>query len=372
MKIAFLSNFYNHHQSYLSKELYKLTEGQYRFIETEAVPGERKKLGYSEKKDEFVMSYYDSKEEAQQWIDDATVVIMGSAPGNLLENRKKKNKLIFRYAERPLKNGFEFWKYPIRWLRWHRSNPKNKPIYMLCASGFTASDYAKFGVFKNKCYKWGYFPECKKYESIEKLIENKKTNEILWCGRFLDWKHPDDVLTIAEWLKRDGYDFHVSMIGTGELEANLKRRVSDSHLQQQVSFLGSMSPEKVRQYMERAGIFLFTSDRKEGWGAVLNESMNSGCIVIASDQIGSVPYLLRDNDNGMIYKSGDTKSLYEKVRIALSSSEHQLRLGRNAYKTIVKDWNYEIAATRFIELAKLLLSEQDVVNCFDSGPCSKA
>ncbi len=46
--------------------------------------------------------------------------------------------------------------------------------------------------------------------------------------------------------------------------------------------LGAMSPDKVRAYMERADVFLFTSDFNEGWGAVLNESMNSGCAVVAS------------------------------------------------------------------------------------------
>ena len=45
-------------------------------------------------------------------------------------------------------------------------------------------------------------------------------------------------------------------------------------------------------YMESSHIFLlFTSDRNEG--AALNESMNSGCAVVASDAIGSVPYLMR-------------------------------------------------------------------------------
>ena len=34
--------------------------------------------------------------------------------------------------------------------------------------------------------------------------------------------------------------------------------------------------------MEKADIFLFTSDRREGWGAVANEAMNSACALVVS------------------------------------------------------------------------------------------
>ena len=207
MKILFLSNFFNHHQSAISRELYQQTNGQYRFVSTDTMPEERKQLGYADIMDEFVVHYGENPTQdmkIRQWIDEAEVVIIGSAPEYLIENRKKLHKLILRYSERPLKNGFQFWKYPLRWMKWHEKNPLKAPIYMLCASGFTADDYRKFGLFKNKAYKWGYFPECLKYDNFDGMLKNKKRNEILWCGRFLDWKHPDDAIAVAKKLKSEG------------------------------------------------------------------------------------------------------------------------------------------------------------------------
>ena len=46
MKIVFVSNYYNHHQSAVSMALDKLTNGQYTFIQTEPMSEERLKLGY--------------------------------------------------------------------------------------------------------------------------------------------------------------------------------------------------------------------------------------------------------------------------------------------------------------------------------------
>ena len=65
--------------------------------------------------------------------------------------------------------------------------------------------------------------------------------------------------------------------------------------------------------MRNHDIFIFTSDRQEGWGAVLNEAMDSGSTVVASDAIGSSPFLIKDGQNGFLFKSENHKSLYQKV-----------------------------------------------------------
>ena len=133
-----------------------------------------------------------------------------------------------------------------------------------------------------------------------------------------------------------------------------------------------MPPEQVRDYMEKAGIFLFTSDRQEGWGAVLNEAMNSGCAVVASDAIGSVPYLVKDRENGLVYHSGSVDELLEKVIWLLDCPEQQRRLGENACRTITELWNAQVAAERFIQLAQAILDGDPSPELFQEGPCSRA
>ena len=136
--------------------------------------------------------------------------------------------------------------------------------------------------------------------------------------------------------------------------------------------LGTMPPEKVREYMELSEIFLFTSDRQEGWGAVLNEAMNSGCAVVASHAIGSVPFLLKNGDNGLIYRSGDINDLYEKVKYLLDNQATRAKLGINAYKTLCNKWNAENAAERFVKLSKALLDGKREADLFGEGICSGA
>lgn len=370
MNIIFISNYFNHHQKPLSDAFAMQINQEYQFLETEKLTPERVKLGWNM---ECLPQYVrDTNMNVAAEILNTDVIIAGSAPESMVRQRIKAGKLLFRYSERPLKHGPEPLKYLPRLMRWHYRNPPGKPIYMLCASAFTAGDYRKFGLFKDHRYKWGYFPETRQYPNSDDLFLNKTKTRLLWCGRFLEWKHPDDALTVARRLKEAGVSFTLKMIGTGERENCLRQTIQAEGLQDCVELTGPMPPEQVRDYMEKAGIFLFTSDRQEGWGAVLNEAMNSGCAVVASDVIGSVPYLLKDRENGLVYHSGIIDELFEKVKWLLDHPEEQRRLGENACRTITELWNAEVAAERFIQLAQAILDGDPSPDLFREGPCSRA
>lgn len=372
MRLIFLSNYFNHHQQPLSEALSE--EFDYHFVATTLIPSQRKALGYHmEQLPGYVIPAYSAQERksAEVFLDAADVVIAGSAAENMVRHCIRRNKLLFRYAERPVKTQ-EPLKYFPRLIRWQWRNPFWKPIYLLASSAYTAGDYAKFGLFRNRAYKWGYFPETKRYENVDGLLAEKNTADILWCGRFLDWKHPDDPIKAVRKLRDEGYTFRLRFIGNGDQEENLRSMVKAYAMEECVEFLGSMTPERVREHMEKAGIYLFTSDKQEGWGAVLNESMNSGCAVIASHEIGSVPFLLKDGKNGLIYRSGDVSMLCEKIRHLLDHPQEQRKLGKAGYETIVKEWNAEVAAERVTILAQAILDGDTHPDLYPSGPCSKA
>lgn len=65
----------------------------------------------------------------------------------------------------------------------------------------------------------------------------------------------------------------MELVGNGELQQEMERLVAREGLQEQVKLTGACTPEQVRRKMERAAIFLVTSDQNEGWGAVVNEAM---------------------------------------------------------------------------------------------------
>lgn len=370
--VVFVSNFFNHHQKPFSDAMFGRIGRNYTFIETGTMTQERKALGWGVK----TMPPYVVTREAlcrhrtiyEKLIDEADVVIFGSAPYGLVERRIKADKLTFRYSERPLKKGFQLWKYLPRLIRWHRRNPRNKQLYLLCASAYTASDYAKFFLFKNKSYKWGYFPETKRYEDIDALIAGKEKNSLIWVARYIDWKHPEIAVALCKRLKEAGYSFEMKMIGNGPLLNETIELVKKEGLADTIHVLGAMTPEEVRQHMEQSQIHVFTSDRNEGWGAVLNESMNSACTPVANHDIGSVPFLIEDGKNGYQYTNVD--ELYEKVKYLMEHAEERDKMAKCAYSTIANEWNAEVAAERLIMLASSILEKEE--RTVNKGCCSHA
>lgn len=370
MKIVFLGAYFNHHQKPLSDALNELCD--YSYIATTEMPEMRKALGYDPSlKQQYVCDYKTEQKKAKALIEEADVILTGSAPEELVRKCIKSGKPVFRYSERPLKKGAEPLKYFPRLVKWHLMNPANKPIYMLCASAYTAPDYSKFGLFKNKAFKWGYFPELKEYDE-NVLMVNKNKNSVLWAGRFLDWKHADDAINAAARLKNEGVDFKFSIIGNGPKEEEIRELIRETGLENNVDLLGSMKPEEVREHMEKSEIFVFTSDRNEGWGAVVNESMNSGCCIIASSAAGATPYLIEDGKNGFVYHYGNVDEFYEKLKSALLNREMREEIGRMAYRTIKETWNAKVAAKRFVCMAEKALAGKKLNGTFEEGPCSDA
>ena len=376
MRAVFVSNYLNHHQLLLSKAMIQIGM-EYYFIATTPIPQNRLKLGYEDMNHsyKFVVCSYENEENRKKALElcfDADVVIFGSAPEIYLKERLKKGKLTFRYSERIYKKKKPLYLMPLVALKRFWQCGRHKNMYLLCASAYTSYDFSKTGTFLNKAYKWGYFPEVKKYDNIDALINGKKKNTLLWAGRLIDWKHPENAVEVARRLKQEGYSFTLNIIGTGDMENELKSLILNYGLENCVHMLGSMPPEKVREHMENSEIYLFTSDRQEGWGAVLNESMNSGCAVVASHAIGSVPFLLKDGENGLIYCDGDIDNLYIKVKYLLDNPNKRAEIGRSAYETLCNEWNAENAAKKFIKLANSLLGGDKKADLFKDGVCSKS
>ena len=133
--------------------------------------------------------------------------------------------------------------------------------------------------------------------------------------------------------------------------------------------LGPVDNQTVRKMMLKSDIFLFTSDRNEGWGASLNEAMSSGCACIVSDAIGSSHFLINNGINGLLFKNKNLSSLKEQLRNAFNM-DYRNELAINAYKTMLNEWQPNVAAERLVNLVHRLLEGKDTL--YKSGPCSKA
>ena len=372
MTVTFFINYLNHHQLPVADELYRLLGENFHFVATFPRNPEELKGGedYSPRQYCLLPSENSShKEKAIELNLSSDVCVYGAGNLDWERERAKTDKLSFEISERWFKRGLVNVLSPrlLKWWWLYQTKLRNKPFYKLCASAFTASDCRKLMTFRNRCYKWGYFTE------IPQKSEPKRINavpRIMWCGRLIRLKHLDHVIKVAYQLKTEGYDFSIEVYGDGVLRNSAEQLIHELSVGDCVKLMGNVPNHQILEAMYNSDIFLFTSDRHEGWGAVVNEAMSSGCCVVGSDAIGSIPFLINDGQNGLIYRDGDINSLHSKVKYLLNDPDECRKIGQQAAFDLQNVWSPRMAACNLLSLIDGLSTHQNVK--IKVGPCSKA
>lgn len=376
MQIVFLSNFLTHHQTPISEELYALTAGEYRFVETQPMPGAFKSRGYSDENDLpwLIRAWTDehARHEAEALCENSDVLIYGGAEHlPIVRRRIKAGKLTFEYGERWLKRGWLNFLSPNLLKTWfhYLTFFRNAPFYRLNASAFAINDLKKMHALRGRSFKWGYFTQVPDMpESATSRVSDKI--RIMFVGRLIGWKHPELAVRLGHGLKKNGYRFEINIFGDGVEEANLRAMIKDLGVDDCVHLCGNLANARMLEEMAAHDILLATSDANEGWGAVVNEAMSMECAVVGSDATGSVPYLIQHGKNGMVFRSGDSDSLQYCVEYLIDHPELLRSCQRNARLTMQDVWSPQAAAHQLITLIQSLQSGQS--SPVTEGPCSLA
>ncbi|MDE7446391.1 MAG: glycosyltransferase family 4 protein [Lachnospiraceae bacterium] len=381
MTITFISNYINHHQIPFSNACYTLLGEGYHFVQTQPMEQERLSMGWNTEGEglPYVCRLYEEEEQALQLIMESDVLLAGwSNQEDLVQKRLNAGKLTIRISERLYREGQ--WKAISPNGLMHKfkehTRYRKSPAYLLCAGAYVPSDFHIIHAYPEKMFKWGYFPETRSYaedEYEQMKPENGKTVDIIWAGRFIPLKHPEYMIRLAKSLKtkKGGKEeVRIHMVGGGEMEEELKALAMEYGVEEMITFYGFRTPDQVRSIMEKSHIHIFTSNHLEGWGAVVNEAMNSGCAVVANVQAGAVPYLIQHGKNGMVYPDGSYEKMEEAVCYLLEHPEERRKMGREAYRTITSKWNAQHAAKELLRMIEGL--REGKIEPAKEGPLSPA
>lgn len=386
MKLVIYSDVLNQHQAPVADELYRLLGDEFCFVELKQ-SNETKGgvVDYSLRK--YMLRAWQSEKKqikAAEYATTAECCIFAGAKSLPYEKeRMKMNLLSFEMGERWLKRGIISLLSP-RLLRWlfcfHLYGWKKKPLYKLCCSGFCSKDNRILAAFAGKEYKWGYFtPPAPKFEP--KCYQETEPLQIMWCSRFLKWKHPELAVYLASYLKENGYKFHIKMYGFGELLPKVQTEIERLQLNDVIRLKGAANNDVIHAEMRKSDIFIFTSDRNEGWGAVANESLDEGCVLVSSDKIGSSPFLVDDRRTGLRFigpsasssiakpDKASLKSLCEQIVWLLNNTPEFDSIRRNGKALVSTLWSPNQAAGSLLKLINNLKDGKNEGPL--TGPCSK-
>lgn len=149
----------------------------------------------------------------------------------------------------------------------------------------------------------------------------KGSTNFLMVARLSAQKGLPLLLDACDQLHRTAATFSLTIIGEGELRAEVEREIEARELSQVVILLGSRSAAEIRDHLELCRAFVLPSFA-EGLPVVLMEALALSRPVITT-AIAGIPELV-DDDCGWLIPAGSADAIREAMQDALSCSVTEL------------------------------------------------
>ncbi len=168
-------------------------------------------------------------------------------------------------------------------------------------------------------------------------------------GRLSEQKGQLLLIEAAARLARDNVDFHLTLVGDGELRPALESAIAEHHLADRVTLAGWRTGEQVRQTLLDSRALVLPSFA-EGLPVVMMESLALHRPVIGT-AIAGVPELVEPGVSGWLIPPGSVERLVEAMRSALAATPERLtEMGAAGAATVAKNHTAATEARRLIEL----------------------
>lgn len=171
-----------------------------------------------------------------------------------------------------------------------------------------------------------------------------------YASRLEDDKGWDTFLDAVSTIKNDNVEFY--MVGSGTYKNRIENIIENAHYDN-LKLIELLPQKELAEFFNTIDCFIFPSKR-ESLGLVGLEAMACGCFVIGADNEGILSYL-KDNDNGLVFKSGNAESLVNAIEEYLQMSENEKkRILTNSEATINNFAKEDVVALLYDKFENLI------------------
>ena len=187
------------------------------------------------------------------------------------------------------------------------------------------------------------------YEEKNKIkdkLDIKKEFNVLFVGRFLDWKGIDTLLEAINFFPKN---IGIYLIG-GELNKEYKKYVEKNNFTN-IYTIKFLQKEELKEYYKAVDLLIFPS-RDDIWGLVVNEAIAMGLPVVCSKGTIAGLELIKNNWNGWIFNTNDSRELAKYVnKFYKLDFEKRYKMMENCIK-IAKKYTIDEMVKDHIEFIK--------------------
>lgn len=335
MKLVLYTACVSPHQLPLAKELEKIVGGDnFRVVYHHHLHRNRVDLGWNPNPtEEWELILPDHVQECRDMIENSDVLLCGVRDVDLFERRSRRGLITAYCCER--------WFKPFHLFAFGSGNRKfdvdipgrvrmlvpryrkmanrimdlvktDRNFYLYPYGIHAANDFAWLlkGRESDKIRTFGYSVSPSSALTVDRR-HGHDAIRVLWVGRFLHWKRVADIVLAVCLANRQNEQgqkkmISLSIFGSGPEEGNLRSLIAKLQAKPYVSLQPPVRNDEVRGLMRQHDVYVLSSNALEGWGAVVNEALEEGMVVIGTREAGASGTILPSDCQ---YSAGDVEGL---------------------------------------------------------------
>ena len=174
---------------------------------------------------------------------------------------------------------------------------------------------------------------------------------VISVGTLKPRKCMDKTLEAFARVAGDYPDATLTLVGIGEMEAQLRARIAELGLEGRVTLTGGLPHAEVLARMAKSDLFVLPS-WGEGYGIVYIEAMAAGCIAVGAQGEG-IEDTITDGENGFLVPAGDIDATERVMRAVFENRERYAALrekGRRDARALTWARNAQTVEEIYFEL----------------------
>lgn len=198
-----------------------------------------------------------------------------------------------------------------------------------------------YGADERKCFISSLTVDIEQYAVTPRQRNGQR---LLYVGRLVYGKGIDLLLQALTYV--DG-SFILTIVGEGDKQEELEKKVIECGLQDKVLFVGELFGEELNEQYARNDIFILPT-RQDCFGLVILEAMCAGLPVISSKYADGAYDLIENGGNGVIVDPYDAKAFGECIQMLLFDKGKQQNMGVKS-RQYAENFRFEKVAIGFID-----------------------
>lgn len=186
-------------------------------------------------------------------------------------------------------------------------------------------------------------------ENLFKPNNGKSGDYLLYVGRLTYNKGIMDLVNAFERIYNE-YSTKLVIVGNGAMLPELKQKISDKKMEDKIIFCGHKNTNELVKLYQRSTIFISPSHYESG-PLTLLEAMSCGKPVISTN-VGLAQECINNCKNGILIEPESVNDMRNAISYLLDNENLRYKLGKNARKTILNNYTWDIVVDNYEHLYK--------------------